>query len=71
MFIHYKVKYYDEVDFQEMEEEGITSGEDINDTVEKISDYYGKNNISSMCLDYEFGDNFTTDDDCTLLIMNK
>lgn len=71
MFIHYKVKYYDEVDFQEREEEGITSGEDINDTVEKISDYYGKNNISSMCLDYEFGDSFTTDDDCTLLIMNK
>ena len=71
MFIHYKVKYYDEIDFQEREEEGITSGEDINDTVEKISDYYGKNNISSMCLDYEFGDSFTTDDDCTLLIMNK
>ena len=71
MFIHYKVKYFDEVDFQEREEEGITSGKDINDTVEKISDYYGKNNISSMCLDYEFGDSFTTDDDCTLLIMNK
>ena len=71
MFIHYKVKYYDEVDFQEREEEGITSGEDINDTVEKISDYYGKNNISSMCLDYEFGNGFTTDDECTLLIMNK
>ena len=71
MFIHYKVKYFDEVDFQEREEEGITSGKDINDTVEKISDYYGKNNISSMCLDYEFGDSFTTDDECTLLIMNK
>ena len=71
MFIHYKVKYFDEADFQEMEEEGITSGKDINDAVEKISDYYGKNNISSMYLDYKFGDNFTTDDDCTLLIMNK
>ena len=71
MFIHYKVKYFDEVDFQENEEEGITSGNDINDTVEKISDYYGKNNISSMYLDYEFGNSFTTDDDCTLLIMNK
>ena len=71
MFIHYKVKYFDEVDFQEREEEGITSGEDINDTVEKISDYYGKNNISSMYLDYEFGNSFTTDDECTLLIMNK
>lgn len=71
MFIHYKVKYFDEVNFREMEEEGITSGKDISDTVEKISDYYGKNNISSMYLDYEFGDSFTTDDDCTLLIMNK
>ena len=71
MFIHYKVKYFDEVDFQEREEEGITSGEDINDTVEKISDYYGKNNISAMYLDYEFEDSFTTDDDCTLLIMKK
>ena len=71
MFIHYKVKYFDEVNFHEMEEEGIASGKDINDTVEKISNYYGKNNIISMYLDYEFGDNFTTDDDCTLLIMNK
>ena len=71
MFIHYKVKYFDEVDFQEMEEEGITSGKDISDAIERICDYYGKNNISSMYLDYEFGDSFTTDDDCTLLIVNK
>ena len=71
MFIHYKVKYFDEVDFQEMEEEGITSGKYISDAIERICDYYGKNNISSMYLDYEFGDSFTTDDDCTLLIMKK
>ena len=46
MFIHYKVKYFDEVDFQEMEEEGITSGKDISDAVGRICDYYGKNNMA-------------------------
>lgn len=71
MFIHYKVNYWDEVDFEAMESQGITSGKDIKEALGYICEYYGEKNISSITLDYEFGKGFTLNDDCTLLIMDN
>lgn len=71
MFIHYKVNYWDEVDFKPMDSQGITSGKDIKEALGYICEYYGEKNISSVTLDYELGDEFTLNDDCTLLIMDN
>ena len=60
MLVHYKVKYYSEVDDDEAVDEGLTVGNTLGEAVDKIADYYGKKNVFSVevyecedCLSYD------------------
>lgn len=50
MLFVYHVEFYDEVTSEDTSEKGITCGNDIGDAANKITEWYGKNNVYSLKL---------------------
>lgn len=48
MLIRYKIEYWNEISGVLEQECGITSGTDLGDGVNRIVDWYGKDNIVSV-----------------------
>lgn len=48
MLVRYKVRYWDEIDHNIRNEQGLTIGESLGDAVNRICDWYGKTNIAEI-----------------------
>ena len=47
----YQVYYWDEVDEAPKTEQGLTTAKDYSEATKKVTTYYGKSNVISICLE--------------------
>lgn len=48
MLVRYKVQYWDEIDHNIRNEQGLTIGENLGDAVNRVCDRCGKSNVSEI-----------------------
>ena len=48
MLVRYNIKYWDEMERAILNEQGLTTGENLGNAVNKICDWYGANNVHEI-----------------------
>lgn len=48
MLIRYEIEFWDEINEKDSIEKGLTSGKDFGEAVNRITNYYGKDNVYSI-----------------------
>ena len=48
MLVRYEIEFWDEIDEEVRIEKGLSAGKDLGEAVNRITNYYGKNNVNSI-----------------------
>lgn len=48
MLVRYEIEFWDEIDEVDKIEKGLSTGKDLGEAVNRITNYYGKNNVISI-----------------------
>ena len=48
MLVKYEIEFWDEIDEVDKIEKGLSTGKDLGEAVNRITNYYGKNNVISI-----------------------
>lgn len=48
MLVRYEIEFWDEIDEEVRIEKGLSAGKDLGESVNRITNYYGKNNVISI-----------------------
>ena len=48
MLVRYEIQFWDEIDEIDKIEKGLSTGKDLGESVNRITNYYGKNNVISI-----------------------